>query len=124
MPTPPRNPFTARAGLVSFPPRLTVASARKTAHIVGPDLKGHQAVIFDLSRTIYLDETGALLIREFVNTTLDADPQPVGCIIAGLSGNPADMLNALGVLDRVPEENIVPNTHAAALRLRVILEKG
>ena len=118
------DPFTARAGLVSFPPRLTVASARETARIVGPDLKGHQAVIFDLSRTIYLDETAALLIREFVNTTLDAGPQPGGCIVAGLSGNPADMLNALGALDRVPEQNMVPDTHAAAQRLRVILEDG
>lgn len=118
------DPFTARAGLVSFPPRLTVASARETARIVGPDIKGHQAVIFDLSRTIYLDETAALLIREFVNAALAAGPQPLpgGCIIAGLSGNPADMLNALGVLNRVPPENIVPDMHAAAQRLRAILE--
>ena len=120
------DPFTARAGLVSFPPRLTVASARETARIVGPDLRGHQAVIFDLSRTIYLDETAALLIREFVNTALAAGPRPLpgGCIIAGLSGNPADMLNALGALNRVPEENIVPDMRAAAQRLRVILETG
>ena len=142
------DPFTARAGLVSFPPRLTVASARETARIVGPDIKGHQTVIFDLTRTVYLDDTAALLIREFVNTVTSSGPtpgpgagpdpspgsvpdpgpgsrqvpRPGGCIIAGLSGNPADMLNALGALNRVPPENIVPDMHAASRRLRVILD--
>ena len=46
------GPFEARAGIVIFPDRVTVASAREVSCIVRSDILGHQAVIFDLTDVV------------------------------------------------------------------------
>ena len=62
------DPFQARTGLVIFPERVTVASAREVSRIVRPDIRGHQIVVFDMSRTVYVDDSASVIIGE-----LDSD---------------------------------------------------
>ena len=74
------GPFTARTGLVRMPSRLTIASARELSRMVGPDIRGHRTVMMDFSRTLYIDDTAAMVIRELVNIALTERRE---CVIVG-----------------------------------------
>ena len=74
------DPFEARTGLVVFPDRVSVASARELTRIV----------IFDLSRTIYMDDTTAVIIGQLVDTAMTRSTRRF--VIAGLQGDVADSL--------------------------------
>ena len=64
------DPFQARTGLVVFPDRVTVASARELSRILRLDIRGHQYSIFDMSRTVYVDDSAAVMIGELTNTAM------------------------------------------------------
>ena len=113
--------FTARTGLVRMPSRLTVASARELSRMVGPDIRGHRTVMMDFSRTLYIDDTAAMVIRELVNIALTERRE---CVIVGLHGDAARTLTALDILRRIPQANFVADNHAGAERVRAILAAG
>ena len=55
--------FSARVGLMAFRGSFTVASARKLAQLMEHDLRGHEAVIFDLSGMTYIDDSAAHFLK-------------------------------------------------------------
>ena len=60
------DPFQARSGLVVFPDRVTLASARELSRILRPDIRQYQFSIFDFSRTVYIDDSAAVIISELI----------------------------------------------------------
>ena len=57
--------FQAHTGPVVLPDRVAVASARELGCVLRPDIKGHQYSTFDFSRTLYIDDSAALILSEF-----------------------------------------------------------
>ena len=98
------DPFGARTGLVRFPDRVSVASAREIGRIVGRDVGGHQAVIFDLTQTEYVDDTAAVMLGRLINAAAARGGRDF--VIAGMRPGIVDRLKALGFLDRVAPEHL------------------
>lgn len=104
------DPFSARAGLVSLRGTFTVASSRKLITIIGLDIKEHELVVLDFSKTVYMDDSAALVVERLVTT---AQNQGTACIVMGLEGLPATSLQALDVLRGVPEDHFVETMEEA-----------
>ena len=98
------DPFAARVGLVSLRGTFTVASSRKLITTVGLDIRDHEVVILDFSKTVYMVDSAALVVERLVTT---AQGQGTGCIVMGLAGLPATSLQALDVLRTVHEDHFV-----------------
>ena len=113
------DPFQASAGLVRFPDRVTVASAREVSRILRPDIRGHQIVIFDMSRTEYIDDTAAVIISGLVKIAQRSRT----VIISGIRKEVSDMFDSLSLLDHVPPENIVADMEKAKDIIRPLLRQ-
>lgn len=98
--------LSARVGLVALKGTFTVASSSKLIDTIGADIRDHEVVILDFTDTVYVDDSAALVVERLVEA---ADIQDTYCIVMGLSGMPARSLQALDVLKRVPEDQIVEN---------------
>ena len=79
------DPFAANTGLVVFPDRVTVASAKELSRILRPDISGHQITIFDMSRTVYIDDSAAVAIGDLVSLAAAGRTRTV-IIIAAYAG--------------------------------------
>ena len=113
------DPFGAQCGLVVFPDRVSVASARELIRIVGRDVGGHRVVIFDLSKTVYVDDTAAAVLGQLVNSTSARTGREF--VIAGLRGEVAGSLNSLGSLTAVPPERLADDLDEAKRIVGAIL---
>ena len=115
------DPFQARTGLVVFPERVTVASGREVSRIVRPDIRGHQIVVFDMSRTVYLDDSASVIIGELVQIAMAQRSRTF--IIAGLTDSVANTLHSMGLLDRVPKEHFAVDMEEAMQIVRPMLRE-
>ena len=115
------DPFQARTGLVVFPERVTVASAREVSRIVRPDIRGHQIVVFDMSRTVYVDDSASVIIGELVQIAMAQRSRTF--IIAGLTDSVANTLHSMGLLDRVPKEQFAVDMEEAMDIVRSMLRE-
>ena len=109
--------FSASAGLVALRGSFSVASSTKLINTISADIRDHEVVILDFSKTTYIDDSAALVIEQMVDT---AKAQDTECIIMGLRGQPAKSLHALNVLRRVPASQFVEtldNARETAQRL-------
>ena len=113
------DPFAARTGLVVFPDRVTVASARELSRILRPDIRGHQFVIFDLSKTSYVDDSATMIIGELVSLSIARSDRTI--IIASMAPDVSNTLHAMGALARVPAANIAATTEEAREIVRLLL---
>ena len=104
------DPFQATVGLVSFQGQFTVASAHKLVKGISYDIEGHQIVIFDFSKTTYLDDSSAMLIGRLLNIVMDKSKQ---YIVMGLTGQVKNTLESLNILNDVPPECIVDSLDEA-----------
>ena len=112
--------FQARTGLVLFPSRVTVASARQVSRIVRPDISSsQQIVVFDMSRTLYVDDSAAVIIGELIQIVMAQQLKTF--IISGLKGDVGRTLDAMGLLDQVPKENIAADMEEAKRIIRPML---
>ena len=98
------DPFSARVGLVALRGAFTVASSRKLVHTISLDIRDHEVVILDFSKTIYMDDSAALVVERLLDTAMAENTE---CIVMGLAGLPATSLPALGVLRDVPDDHVV-----------------
>lgn len=96
--------FSARVGLVEFNGIYTVASSRELSSVIGEDIKDHEVVIFDFSKTDHIDDSVAMVIVRLINIVVKSDTE---LIITGLGGSVADTLNSLDVLRQVPQTHVV-----------------
>ncbi len=113
------DPFEARAGIVIFPDRVSVASAREVSRIVRSDILGHQVVIFDMSRTFFIDDSAAVAIADLIR--IAAARRPGRLVIAGLTRPVTETLDAFGLRAAMPEGLIVPDMDTARARVRDLL---
>ena len=93
------DPFAARTGLVVFPDRVTVASAREVSRLIRPDVRGVRVVLFDMSRTLYVDDSAAVILSELVQIALAQRSRLL--VIAGLTGEARRTLETVGFLGRL-----------------------
>ena len=105
------EPFEARSGLIVFPDRISVASAREVVRIVRQDIGENHITIFDLSRTEYVDDTAAMIIGQLIDIATDLGTRRF--IVVGLRQEVADTLNSMRLLDRIPESNFVADLDEA-----------
>ena len=94
------DPFSARVGLVALRGSFSVASSSKLITAISADISEHDVVILDFSNTIYIDDSAALVVEQMIDAAYDQNTE---CIVMGLAGPPAESLDALDVLQRVPE---------------------
>ena len=104
------DPFSANVGLVRLNGTFTVASATRLVKVISLDVQQHEVVILDFTDTHYVDDSAALVIEQLIDTALDEDTD---CIVAGLDGDAAATLEALGVLERIPSAHIVASVEDA-----------
>ncbi len=115
------NAFSARVGLVALRGRFSVASAAKLTNTINVDIQEHEVVIFDFSKTMYMDDSAALVIERLIDSAIEEDTE---CIVMGLAGIPATTLKALNALRRVPDEHFTDTLDDAREVARGILERG
>ena len=96
--------FSASVGLVALRGSFSVASSIKLINTISADIRDHEVVILDFSKTTYIDDSAALVIEQMVDT---AKAQDTECIVMGLRGQPAKSLQALNVLRSVPPSQFV-----------------
>ena len=113
------DPYQARTGLVVFPDRITVASAGEVSYILRSDIRGHQIVVFDMSRTVYVDDSAAAIISELISLVTSQRSRPI--IMVGLTRDVANTLDSMGFLDRVPKEHFVTDMEEAKRVIRPML---
>ncbi len=99
------DPFAARTGLVVFPDRVTVASAREVSRLIRPDIRGVRVVLFDMSRTEYVDDSAAVILSELVQIALGQRSRLL--VIAGLKGEALQTLNTVGFLGHLKGARLV-----------------
>ncbi len=110
--------FSARVGLVALRGTFTVASASKMITTISVDIRDHEVVILDFRQTVYVDDSAALVVEQLVDSAIAEDTD---CIVMGLGGAPAAVLDALDALDKVPGDRIVATMDDARGIARQIL---
>ena len=113
------DPFQAQSGLVVFPNRVTVASARQLSRILRPDIGQQQFSIFDFSRTEYIDDTASFIISELIGVAVAARSRTI--VIAGLRQDVADTLHSMKLLNQVPPGNFAADLEEAKRIIRPML---
>ena len=116
------DPFQARSGLVVFPNRVTLASARELSRILRPDIRQQQFSIFDFSRTQYIDDTAAVIISDLIGAAMSARQRTI--VIAGLHQDVANTLHSMKLLNRVPPGNFAADLDEAKQVVRPMLRQS
>ena len=98
------DPYAAHTGLVALRGSFTVASSHRLVAVISMDIKDHDVVIFDFSKATYLDDSAAMVIKELIDFAAKENTE---IVVAGLSGHVADTLDALDILQDVPEGHVV-----------------
>ena len=102
-----------------FPDRVTVASARELSRILRLDIRGHQYTIFDMSRTVYLDDSAAVMIGELTSMAMARQSRTI--VVAGMSQAVSETVHSMGALDRVPAGNSAADVEEAKQIIRPLL---
>ena len=96
--------YAARVGLVALRGSFTVASSHRMVRVIGHDIAEHEVVIFDFTNATYLDDSAAMLIGRLLKA---AAAEKTEVIAMGLSSGVGKTLRALGILDSLPDDQIV-----------------
>jgi sulfate permease, SulP family len=83
--------------------RFSYASARELIQRTNTASFGHKSIIYDMTDAAHVDTSAALAIEGFLNAAIG---DGVDCYVAGLSGDAADSLRTLGVLEAVPDSHL------------------
>ncbi len=96
--------FEARIGLLAFRGSFTVSSSRKLIRLLGADIRDHEVVIIDLSKTTHFDDSASHLLALLIDQAKRTDTK---IVVFGLSDRIRRTLYAFDVLARIPEDRIV-----------------
>ena len=110
--------FSARVGLVALRGSFTVASSKKLVGVISEDIKEHDVVIFDFSGATYIDDSAAMVVEQLMDVATSEDTK---FVVMSLSGSVEDTLSALGIIQRVPEAQIVQTLDEARVVAREML---
>ena len=114
------DPFFARVGLLELRGAFSVASSRELIWIARMDIRDHEIVIFDFSKTTRMDDSAALAMEHLVGSAVESDTE---CIVVHLSGGVARTLNSLDVFRRLPKDRFVGDMDEARKLARNLLER-
>ncbi len=92
--------FAARVGLVALRGVFTVASSHRLVSTFSVDLKEHEIVIFDLTETVHVDDSSALVIEQLMQV---ARAEQTEVIVVGMSDTVEDTFKSFDVLRNVVE---------------------
>ena len=111
--------YRARIGLVSLRGSFSVASANELAQVIGRDIREHEVVIFDFSKTTRMDDSAALVMEQLIDS---ANADNTECIVMSLSDSVGRNLHALNVFRKVPKGRIVKDLDEARAVARMLLD--
>ena len=114
------DPFFARVGLLELRGAFSVASSRELIWIARMDIRDHEIVIFDFSKTTRMDDSAALAMEHLVDSAAESDTE---CIVVHLSGGVARTLHSLDVFRRLPKDRFVGDMDEARKLARSLLER-
>ena len=110
--------YSARVGMVALRGSFTVSSSNRLITTISEDIREHEVVILDFSDTVYVDDSAALVVEQMIDV---ANSEETKTIVMGLAGRPEITLRALGVLDKVPEDQFVKDVdEAGTVALRIL----
>ena len=112
------DPYSARVGLVALKGSFTVASSHKLVSVIGADIKDHEVTIFDFSGATYVDDSAAMVIEQLIEV---AGRQETEVIVMGATGQVAESLHTLDVLQHVPDGHEVETLDEARELARNLL---
>ncbi len=98
--------YNGKIGLITLRGHFSYASARQLMQQISDSISHHQIMIFDFSHAAHIDTSAALAIDELVDI---ANTEIKGAIVSGLSGEAESTLKALGLMEKIPEQNIAYN---------------
>ncbi len=98
------DPYNLPVGLIKLRGSFSIASANELTRAISADIEDHHVIILDFSDTTRVDDSAALAIEELVYSAIDDDS---ACIVLGLSGDVAKILQSLKVFRHVPAGNFV-----------------
>ncbi len=102
--------YSARVGVVVLRGAFTVASSHKLITNISRDISEHDVVIFDFSKTDFIDDSAALVVEQLIDNARAENTEP---IVVALSGQPSTTLTALNALQNVREDHIVGDMDGA-----------
>lgn len=111
--------FRARSGLVVLPDRVTMASARQIGRVLRVDLSQHRAIIFEMSRVRFMDDSAAVTISDLIHVARSRGARRV--VISGLPEDVGSRFHSMALLDDVPDEDFATNLDEAKQKLRQTL---
>lgn len=100
----------ARVGLLAFRGAFTVASSRKLVWMVGPDIRGHDVVIFDFTPMTHVDDSAAHVMAQLMDRAVKEKTE---IIVMGMSEDTRVVLDAFDVLKHVSGDRIVDDPDEA-----------
>ena len=112
------DPWAARAGMLAFVGAVTLASSRKLMRMLGDDIRQHEAVILDFSRTGSIDDSAAHVLATLAD---QAHASGTALVVLGPSSPVEEMLRAFGVLRHVPKGRMADTPERARQLLADIL---
>ncbi len=114
------DPFLARVGLFEMRGGFSVASSRDLIWMARMDIRDHEIVILDFSKTTRMDDSAALAMEHLVDSAAESDTE---CIVVNLSGGVARTLDSLDVFGRLPKDRFVGGMDEARKLARSLLER-
>ena len=111
--------FRARSGLVVLPDRVTMASARQIGRVLRVDLSQHRAIIFEMSRVQFMDDSAAVTISDLIQVARSRGARRV--VISGLPDDVGSRFHSMALLDDVPEDDFATDLDEAKQKLRQTL---
>ncbi len=114
------DPYSARVGLVKLMGRFTVASAHKLVTAVGADIKDHEVVIFDFSDATSLDDSAAMVVDRLLKI---ATEERTSYVISTLPDEIREVLDTLGILEKVPPASLAESPDEAREAARSLLAR-
>ena len=111
--------FSARSGLVVLPDRVSMASARQVGRVLRADLSQHQAIIFEMSKVQFLDDSAAVMIGELIHTARSHGAKRV--VISGIPKDVERRFQSMALLEDVPAQDFAIDLDEAKQKVRQTL---
>jgi len=111
--------FSARSGMVVLPDRVTMASARRISQVLRVDLSQHRAIIFEMSRIRFLDDSAAVTISDLIHVARSQGAKRV--VISGMPVDVASRFQSMALLDGIPDADFAADLDEAKRKLRQTL---
>ena len=112
------DPRAERAGTLAFVGVITLASSRKLMRMLGDDIRRHEAVILDFTRTGSIDDSAAHVLSRLADR---AHANGTDLVVLGPSEPVQEMLEVFGVLRHVPKGRVTETPERARQQLADIL---